>query len=80
MSMLLTSSLALVVAMDLASALLLSTAIDPAHYLEHAWWHQTFLLGESTFDLLVLAVLRALLLPLTIAVARCAAAIASTYS
>ena len=41
MSKLLMSSLALVVAMDLASALLLSTAVDPAHYLEHAWWHQT---------------------------------------
>ena len=52
--------LVLAVVLDVASALILGTAADPTRFITLIWPHQHFHLGESTLDVLVLGVLRAL--------------------
>ena len=64
----------LIIALDVAGALIFGTAMKPATYFTDTWLHQHFLLGESTLDLVGLALLRALLMPVLLLLARCAAA------
>ena len=65
----------LFIALDVAGALIFGTAVKPATYFtDTSWLHQHFLLGESTLDLVGLALLRALLMPLLLLLARGAAA------
>jgi len=66
-------------ALDLAAALLLGTATDPARFFRDVWPHQRALFGETTLDLVALALLRVVVVvALLLATAGRAARVASS--
>jgi len=66
-------------ALDLAAALLLGTATDPARFFRVVWPHQRALFGETTLDLVALALLRVVVVvALLLATAGRAARVASS--
>ena len=66
-------------ALDIAAALLLGTATDPARFVRDVWPHQRALFGETTLDLVALALLRVVVVvALLLATAGRAARVASS--